>query len=425
MAADSALYDADAESAALGAMMGNKTALIECLNVIEPEMFSADSHRILFSTIQRMVEEGEPVDQLTVVGALRATGMLDKAGGPVGVLAHFEKCPSPVNARAYANTVRDRHTRRQLIKAAFKIKEAVQSASTSEEAAALSQAAVLSAAGERAADAEPTEAKSLAEWFVTDYYNADATARISYGLPALDAKTGGYAPGELIVVGGFQKEGKSFLSLQFLLAAARAGRSVGLFNLEMSKRAIMSRLAVMLGGVSHHHLKMRQLGLTYLPRFERNVDELAKLPFEIHTGADWTPARIRAMQISRRYDVVIIDHLHRFPSNPKWGETASITHNANACKNIAHEQCAVILLSQMTKPPERMYSKPNSSMLRGSGMIAAECDASYLLYRERDEFGNRTLDAKLLASDVRDGQGDYAIHLRFDPDTLQFQEKAS
>ena len=67
-------------------------------------------------------------------------------------------------------------------------------------------------------------------------------AFIPTGIRSLDAITGGFAPGELIVVSAPRGSGKSTLMLQFAVNSYRAGRHPVYINLEMARREWTCRL---------------------------------------------------------------------------------------------------------------------------------------------------------------------------------------
>jgi replicative DNA helicase len=69
----------DLEETILGAMMLEKDACAEVIEILKPEVFYKESHQVIFSSIQRLFANTEPIDILTVTEALRKSGELEIA----------------------------------------------------------------------------------------------------------------------------------------------------------------------------------------------------------------------------------------------------------------------------------------------------------------------------------------------------------
>jgi replicative DNA helicase len=83
---------------------------------------------------------------------------------------------------------------------------------------------------------------------------------IPFGFPELDSVTGGNEPGDLVVIQGLEKSGKSVLMIQTAFYNARRGTPVLIFSSEMSRKQIFLRQALIDTGLSW--LKMKQGRLT-------------------------------------------------------------------------------------------------------------------------------------------------------------------
>ena len=57
----------DLEESTLGALMLEKDALTKVIDILHPESFYKDSHRIIFSAIRKLFERSEPIDILTIL----------------------------------------------------------------------------------------------------------------------------------------------------------------------------------------------------------------------------------------------------------------------------------------------------------------------------------------------------------------------
>src|SRR4030067_3021232 len=70
------------EEAVLGALMLEKDALTNVIDILQPKSFYKETHERIFSAIQRLFQKSEPVDILTVTNELKKSGELDIVGGP-------------------------------------------------------------------------------------------------------------------------------------------------------------------------------------------------------------------------------------------------------------------------------------------------------------------------------------------------------
>ena len=114
-------HSAEAEQSLVGGLMLNKAAWDKVADVVTAEDFYRNDHRIIFSAIGRLVEDGNPCDVVTVSEFLEQRSELDKAGGLEYLAALANETPGAANARAYANIVRERSMLRSLINAGNEI----------------------------------------------------------------------------------------------------------------------------------------------------------------------------------------------------------------------------------------------------------------------------------------------------------------
>ena len=75
----------EAEQAVIGSMLIEANAVVSALEILRPEDFYKESHRIIFKQIAEMADRLEAVDVVTVAENLRNAGYLDKIGGTAAV----------------------------------------------------------------------------------------------------------------------------------------------------------------------------------------------------------------------------------------------------------------------------------------------------------------------------------------------------
>ena len=73
----------EAEQAVLGAMLIKKEAIVEAQEILRPDDFYREAHRVVFEAMTALSAEDEPVDIVTLVERLKKTEKLEKVGGSV------------------------------------------------------------------------------------------------------------------------------------------------------------------------------------------------------------------------------------------------------------------------------------------------------------------------------------------------------
>ena len=75
-------HNDEAEQSVLGAIMLDKGALFEVLEVLQPEDFYSDIHKEIFDAVRDLNRRSEPVDSVTVKSELQRRKKLSMVGGP-------------------------------------------------------------------------------------------------------------------------------------------------------------------------------------------------------------------------------------------------------------------------------------------------------------------------------------------------------
>ena len=113
----------DAERAVLGALLGENTDAGFVLGMLHPGDFFLDPHKVIFSTLHEIREEGDKSDLLLLEERLRSAQKLDAAGG-IAYLAQLALgMSSPSNVKFYAQVVREKAELRGLIHMASAIQK--------------------------------------------------------------------------------------------------------------------------------------------------------------------------------------------------------------------------------------------------------------------------------------------------------------
>ena len=244
---------------------------------------------------------------------------------------------------------------------------------------------------------------------------ADEEPGIPTGLRDLDTLTGGWRPGQMVVVAGRPAMGKSTLVAGMALAAAQAGHRTLLASCEMPAQDILWRLWTAEARVPMHRVFGRQLSPQDVSALEAARQRVDDLPLHI-TDSAATPMQIRAAarRLSQTHGplgMVAVDYLQRLqPDHRRDRRDLEVGEAARTLKNLAMDMdAAVITAAQLNRGLEqRMDKRPQLSDLRESGEIEQEADVVLLLHRDDyyDKESPRAGEADLIVAKNRNGPTD-------------------
>src|SRR5204863_6303867 len=106
----------DLEEAVLGALMLERDALTNVIDILHPDVFYKDSHRLIYGAIQRLFQKSEPIDILTVTQELKKSGELDIVGGPFTITQLTNRVASASNIEFHSRIILQKHIQRELIR---------------------------------------------------------------------------------------------------------------------------------------------------------------------------------------------------------------------------------------------------------------------------------------------------------------------
>ncbi len=430
--------DTDAERSVLGAMLLERDALLQAVELLAPEDFYRPAHARVFAAMQSLFERSEPVDEVTVAAELKARGDLDKVGGAAAMAALTESVPSAANAGHYAQIVRSRALMRRLIQVATAI------ATTGYEAGAeidlmLDDAEAkifeITRAREHRSFVPIKEVvKDAFKRIETLYQKKESVTGVPTGFVDLDRLTSGLQSGDLIIVAGRPSMGKTALALNMAQhAALKHKTSVAVFSLEMSKEQLVMRMLCSEGRIDSHRLRGGFLRDTDWPKLARAAGTIAEAPLFIDdTGALSileVRAKARRLQAQHGLGMIVLDYLQLMRGRASTeGREREISEISRGLKALAKELAVpVVALSQLNRSLEQRTDKrPLLSDLRESGAIEQDADVICFVYR--DDYYHPDSEKKGLAEIIvgkqRNGPTG-TVELRFFGEYTRFESAAS
>ncbi|MCP4383058.1 MAG: replicative DNA helicase [Hyphomicrobiales bacterium] len=389
--------------ALLGAVLANNLACERVAEFLRPEHFADDRHGTIYAAIGDMIDNGQVADPVTLHARFATEGSLEEIGGSTYIARLAAAAVSIVNVTDYGRTVFDLYQRRQLLVVADNIRAAVHdNAADYAPAGDVIQKAEqdLHDLAERGAvGGAPTLLatvnKAVLDSAQAAHRNPGALAGLPTGLADLDAKMGGLAPSDLIVVAARPSMGKSALAGTIArnaardLAASDGGGAVVLFSLEMSDVQFGMRLAADRAGLPSERIRRGDLTAGEFDRFIDATRATDALPLYIDDTPGITVAAIRGrarqLKRTRGLRLIIIDYLQLIqPGRRTENRVQEISDMTRGLKILAKElELPVIALSQLSRAVEqRENRRPQLSDLRESGAIEQDADIVLFLYRE-------------------------------------------
>ena len=219
------------------------------------------------------------------------------------------------------------------------------------------------------------------------------------GFTDLDNLTGGFQPGNLIVLAARPSMGKSSLATNIAEnAAVGHGSPVALFSLEMSETELAHRFIASQAKVSSDELRKGRVKGDRWPKVLKAVEKLAKAPLYVDDSSDIGILEIRAkarrLHAKHELGLIIVDYLQLL--RPEGRSDASrveqVGQMSRGLKILARELgIPVIAVSQLSRAVEsRNPPIPMLSDLRESGQV--EQDADVVMFVYRDEYYNSDSD---------------------------------
>lgn len=389
-------HDLEAEKSVLGAILIDPSVINSVVEILKPEHFYAEEHRLIFSSMLSLFEKHQPVDVVTLTAQLKQVGDLKKIGGSSYLSDLINTVPTSAYVEHYARIVKSQFIKRSLItlssrlvERAFDEKGDVKKLLDEAEASifALSQAYLHQ-------DFIPLK-EILAESFerLEEFTKKGTHLRgISTGLADLDAKLAGMQDSNLLILAARPAVGKTTLALNIALNVALKEKApVGIFSLEMSKEELVDRLLVGEADIDAWRLKTGRLSDDDYSKLTEAIGELSEAPIYIDDtpGASILEMRTKArkLKVEKGLRLLIVDYLQLADSGRRFdNRVQEVSFVSQNLKNLARElKIPVLAISQLSRAVEhRGERKPQLADLRESGAIEQDADVVMFLYYEEE-----------------------------------------
>jgi len=413
-------HNLEAEKSVLGAVLLDERHLYPLLieEHVRPEHFYREQYGEVFAAMIELYNNDRKIDHLTVAEILRQRGKLEAVGGPEVIDELTGWVPAAGHARDYGRIVRDNARLRALLTTSYEIQASVISRDApARDLLERAERSVLEVAEDERQKTFRSVHDILQE--ETDKLHKLSIAQteltgVPSGFKDIDAITGGFQAGNLIVIAARPSMGKSALVANIAENAALKGYPVALFSLEMSESELAQRFVASQARIRGEELRRGRVAENKWQKVLSACQTLAEAPLWIDDSSDTSVLDIRAKarrlhhQVEQGLGLIIIDYLQLIrPEGRIESRVEQVGQISRGLKGLARElHVPVIAISQLSRAVEQRHEKkPILSDLRESGQVEQDSDLVMFIYREEyyEKDSDRPGEADIIIAKHRNG----------------------
>ncbi len=425
-------HSIESEQAVLGALLLDWDSMSEVVTTLKPEKFYSLQNQLIYEALFKLFTKNIKGDTLSLINKLTEDGKLEQAGGTAYIASLTDKVPSSENIEYYANVVKDRATRRDLIKATSEIRSSAFELNQ-ESNLILDQAEKkIFALAEHSEMSVIHDVKNVMiqeiDLIEKRFKSKNQFTGVPTGFANLDSMTSGFQNSDLIILGARPSIGKTAMALS-MMQHISLDRKIpcGFFSLEMSTELIGMRILAQESRVSMSKIRSGMIKIDEIQKIQDAAGRWFEAPLYIVDTPNMRLLELRSM--ARRMvekhgvKIIFIDYIGLIATdNPTAPVFEQVSEISKSLKALARElKIPIVALSQVSRNAEG--EEPNLAQLRGSGSVEQDADVVMFLHRERLKDESPIQDAKLILAKQRNGAtGD--IKIKFIPAYSKFENAA-
>ena len=389
----------EAEKSVLAACMLNSEMLEETILKLDPEDFFRPAHRVIFESVSNLNARRIPVDQISLVDNLNATGQLEAVGGRSYIIELADNTFALTNWSNHVEIVKRTSMLRQLIYASADIAALAYNAPDDLNEVVEEAEKTLFNVTERRVSSSFVRVDSLLteafEEITSLAENKSHITGVETGYRDVDKLFHGFRGGDLIILAARPGVGKTSFALNMAVEAAKKGSSVAFFSLEMSAGQLVQRILCAEARVNLSKIRGGYISEGDWGAIADASNRLTRLNLFIDDspGLSILEARAKArreLRDAQGRGFIIVDYLQLMqpPAVRRDGNRAvEVGEISRGLKILAKEMdMPVLALSQLSRAIEmRGKKRPQLSDLRESGSIEQDADIVMFIDRSMDE----------------------------------------
>lgn len=422
----SQLFDIEIERVVLGAFLIDfNTIDLSVLNQVNEGLYYKNENKLVYRAINALIGQSKSIDVLTVTQELRNCGITELEGSPAAyyVSTLTNRLASIGNIAFHVAILKQMFLLRELKKLSLSIENQVNE-SGADCFEVISYIEKTIATITKFETSTVKHISQIHKEMVAEQKEVllgNKKTGILSGLTMLDAETGGWQNGNLIILAARPGMGKSAVALQFALnCSVNHNIPSAIISLEMSSYEVGGRIFATQTHLSNTKIIQKKLNAGEALYVENNCDTVNQSPIYIDDSAtlNLTVLKNKMKSLFKENGVrlFIVDYLQLL-SGDNSNREREVSEISRALKLMAKEfNCPIITLSQLNRSVETRGGdkRPILSDLRDSGSIEQDADivlflwrpAVYNLYENGYQYGNMTLEQRdLLMIDIAKGRG--------------------
>ncbi len=424
----------ESEQAVLGSIMLRKDGIHEVEDVLTPDSFYAEKHKIIFNAMLELSSKNQPIDMLSLSSKLKEQKSLERIGGNQYLAEVVNTVPSSTNVKHYADIVQKKYVLRSLIEAADFVSEIAfeEGDDHMDDILDMAEKKIFSVVSSPKNQKFVTLKDELGEaWTRLEklHEQKGGLRGLPTGFADLDNMLSGLQDSDLIILAARPSMGKTTLALDIArISSVVHGKSVLIYSLEMSSQQLVDRMLSAQSRVNAWNLRTGRLSSDKdFSHIRDSLDQLAKAKIYIDDQPGNSIVKMKALarriKAEKGLDLVVVDYLQLMTTSKNHDSMVNqVTEISRSLKGLAKElNVPVLALSQLSRAVESRGGRPRLSDLRDSGSI--EQDADVVMFIHREDKGKSDLEktniAEILIEKHRNGPTG-KVDLYFDEKTTTF-----
>lgn len=367
------------EDAILSILWHDTERIVSDINDVNEDMFFYDTHKSIYRKLKKCIEEGKKVDSITALdlGFKREEILLvNQVMSNIGTIYSYD---------SYLETLKENHKKAQLRD--LVISENYTFDEIQDILNDTTQKIKIHSTGDMNEYIEYRETLTRGDVKMFDL-----------GFPTITKQVGKLRPQRLFTIGARTNRGKTSFALQIAYNLAKQKHKVIYLTSEMPETELRDKLICQLGDIEVLHITEPKLMTAEELKSEIPAQQkMYDAPFDILEMTRFKVSNIRKLMNTKKYDVLIADHLQRFSvrNDKNRNEASEISEICNTLKDIAIDfNCLVILLSQIDRTKEAEEEHLILSNLKGSGGIEESADL-IMFIESRKRLSNKCYEDNL------------------------------
>lgn len=385
-------HNKNIENDVIGILILYPHSLIQATPILKVDYLYQNETKIVYTAIMELYKNSNPIDLVTICTELKKRNQLEFIGGPSFVSSLTRTGDVQFYSLEFkCYQIHELYILRQLSILGEEIKNATSTANA--DCFEISER-ILKRTSELI-DIRSEKIKTAGDFFyelvedINQVLEGNKPTGLMSNLKNLDDLTGGWQPGNLIIIAARPGMGKTAIALQLAKHPAfELKKPVAIFSLEMSGKELIGRMAASESDLSSTDVIQNKINRLELQKMGSHCVKLidSSLYIDDTPGLNINQLRAKAKKLfyENKIELIIVDYLQKMsPTNKKGNKEQDVSEISGGLKDLARElNIPVIALAQLNRAVEdRPDKRPMLRDLRDSGAIEQDADIVGFLFR--------------------------------------------